>query len=152
MKITLKTIGRLKCPSLKALLQTYEKRLKHRVLWEEYDVKKKSSGDALKKAEASLLLQKIPDQAFVLALDEQGKNLTSADFAHYLLENVYDVGKPLFILIGGAEGLAPEVRHRADLLLSLGRMTWPHMLVRPLIIEQLYRAQQIIAGHPYHKE
>jgi 23S rRNA (pseudouridine1915-N3)-methyltransferase len=63
-----------------------------------------------------------------------------------------DDGIDVAFAIGGAEGLGPAIIDRADTVLSLGRMTWPHLLARCMLLEQLYRAQQILAGHPYHRE
>jgi 23S rRNA (pseudouridine1915-N3)-methyltransferase len=87
----------------------------------------------------------------VVALDERGAALSSAAFAERL-GTWRDGGIPdLAFLIGGADGLADTVRQRAGLVLSLGLMTWPHLLARGLLLEQIYRAQQILAGHPYHR-
>ena len=82
---------------------------------------------------------------------ETGKNLTSPVFAKKIGAWRDDGVKDLAFLIGGADGLAKEVRKTAVLTLSLGSMTWPHLLVRALLAEQLYRAQTILAGHPYHR-
>ena len=83
----------------------------------------------------------------IVALDERGKSLGSAEFCKqlYAWENVTFV-------IGGADGLDEEIRKKADFLLSFGKQTWPHMLVRVMLLEQIYRAQQIASGHPYHRE
>lgn len=152
MKISIKAIGRLKSPEIKSHIKTYEKRLSYTLLWEELEVKKKLTGDLLKKAEATLLLDKLPSQAFVITLDERGKNITSPEFASLLSEQAFQSARQIVFIIGGAEGLAPEIHKRANYTLSLGKLTWPHMMVRLMLTEQLYRAQQIIAGHPYHKD
>ena len=102
-------------------------------------------------AEAPLLLRAVPPGAEVVALDERGRLLTSPEFAD-LVAAARDRGRPaLALLIGGADGLDPVVRDRADMLLSLGPMVWPHMLVRAMLAEQLYRAATILAGAPYHR-
>ena len=88
----------------------------------------------------------------VIALDERGKNLTSADLARKLGQWRDEGRADVAFLIGGADGHGPGVKERADLVLSLGAMTWPHMLVRALLAEQLFRAQCILEGHPYHRE
>ena len=86
-----------------------------------------------------------------MALDGRGQALTSEAFAERL-QRWRDGGiDDLAFLIGGAEGLADAVRQKAHLVLSLGAMTWPHLLARGMLLEQLYRAQQITAGHPYHR-
>ena len=102
-------------------------------------------------AEAALLGRACPAGALRLALDERGRMLSSPDFAQ-ALARWRDSGRPdLAILIGGADGLDPALRDRADALLSFGPMVWPHMLVRVMIAEQLYRAASILAGAPYHR-
>lgn len=103
-------------------------------------------------AEADLLLAAIPPAARVVALDEHGRSLGSAAFASVLGRWRDDGAGDVAFLIGGADGLDDRVRKRADLILSFGAMTWPHMLVRGLLAEQIYRAQCILTGHPYHRE
>ena len=102
-------------------------------------------------AEAVLLSRQISDGAAVIALDERGRPLTSPDFAA-ALARFRDDGRPEAVfLIGGADGLDPALRDRADLVISFGAMVWPHMLVRVMLAEQLYRAATILAGGPYHR-
>ena len=101
--------------------------------------------------EGELLLAAVPERALVVALDERGKHVSSADFAK-LIGKWGSSGSTIAFLIGGADGHGDAVRARADHLLALGTMTWPHLLVRAMLCEQLYRAQQILAGHPYHRE
>lgn len=104
-----------------------------------------------KPAEAALLSKQIPDGAALIALDERGRTLTSPDFAA-ALARFRDQGRPEAVcLIGGADGLDPALRDRADLVISFGAMVWPHMLVRVMLAEQLYRAATILAGSPYHR-
>lgn len=118
----------------------------------ELDVRKKLSGPELKQAEADLLLNAVPNGAVVVALDERGKTMGSRDFAGKIGQwQDRGVGDIAFI-IGGADGLDETVRQRADLLISFGAMTWPHMLVRPMLAEQLFRADAILSGHPYHRD
>lgn len=102
-------------------------------------------------AEAALLARQIPDGAAVIALDERGRTLSSPEFAH-ALAHLRDAGRPETVcLIGGADGLDPSLPARADLVLSLGPMVWPHMLARVMLAEQLYRAATILGGGPYHR-
>lgn len=101
--------------------------------------------------ESRLLLAAVPEDSVIVALDETGKSLTSPIFAKRIGAWRDDGVKDLAFLIGGADGLAKEAKKAADLTLSLGSMTWPHLLVRVLLAEQLYRAQTILAGHPYHR-
>lgn len=93
-----------------------------------------------------------PSPAKVIVLDEGGDMLTSIAFARRL-ERWRDEGvREARFLIGAADGLTVEERASADLTLSFGRATWPHLLVRAMLAEQLYRATTIVAGHPYHRE
>lgn len=102
-------------------------------------------------AEAALLDRAVPSGALICALDERGQTMTSPDFAA-LLARWRDGGRQdVAFLIGGADGLAPGLRARADAALSFGAMVWPHMLVRVMLAEQLYRAASILAGAPYHR-
>lgn len=101
--------------------------------------------------EGSLLLEAVPAGAHVVVLDETGRALSSEAFAGHLGRLRDDGVRCVAFLIGGADGHGPAVRTRANLVLSLGPMTWPHRLVRPMLAEQLYRAQTILAGHPYHR-
>jgi 23S rRNA (pseudouridine1915-N3)-methyltransferase len=94
----------------------------------------------------------LPAASIVVALDETGEQLGSAALSKNL-ETWRDAGKrECRFLIGAADGLSAEERSSATLLLSFGRATWPHMLARAMLVEQLYRATSIIAGHPYHRE
>ena len=102
-------------------------------------------------AEAALLRGATPKGALVCALDERGATMSSPDFAK-LLGKWRDAGRSdVAFLIGGADGLSSEMRTEADQLLSFGKMVWPHMLVRVMLSEQLYRAASILAGSPYHR-
>lgn len=102
-------------------------------------------------AEAVLLERAIPDGARIVAMDERGKTLTSPAFAETLARWRDDgIGCTCF-LIGGADGLDPTLRARADLAISFGSMVWPHMLARVMLTEQLYRAATILSGGPYHR-
>ena len=152
MEVCLIAVGRARRGPEQALFEHYADRLRHPFKLIEVEEKRPLSGAALQEREATLLLAAIPDGASVIALDECGKHLDSPAFAA-TLSDWRDRGmRTAAILIGGADGLTDTVRNRADLVLCLGKMTWPHMLVRGLIAEQLYRAQQISAGHPYHRQ
>jgi 23S rRNA (pseudouridine1915-N3)-methyltransferase len=106
----------------------------------------------LKTREAGLILAALPPGARLVALDERGAAWSSIELANRLA-SWRDAGTgAVAFAIGGADGLGTAVIERADAVLSLGSMTWPHLLVRGMLLEQLYRAQQILAGHPYHRE
>lgn len=102
-------------------------------------------------AEAALLDRAIPAQAAVIALDERGQMLSSPEFAARIA-GFRDQARDIAFVIGGADGIDPALRDRAALTISLGRMVWPHMLVRVMLAEQIYRATTILGGSPYHRE
>jgi len=102
--------------------------------------------------ESIALVSVIPDGAVTIALDARGETLSSESFA-VRLRAWNDSGRAgVFFAIGGAEGLGAAVRERADLTLAFGTWTWPHQLVRIMLLEQIYRAFTILSGHPYHRE
>jgi 23S rRNA (pseudouridine1915-N3)-methyltransferase len=104
----------------------------------------------IKRREAVALLAALTAQDFAVALDAGGAAPDSPDLAR-LLTKWTETGRRLNFVIGGAEGLDAAVIARAGAVLSFGRLTWPHMLMRPMLAEQIYRAQMISAGHPYHR-
>jgi len=106
----------------------------------------------LRAREAELILDALPPEALLIALDEHGMAWSSRELAHRLAAWRDRATAELVFAIGGAEGLGAPVLERAAATLSLGPMTWPHLLVRGMLLEQLYRAQQILAGHPYHRD
>lgn len=123
----------------------YAKRLKGKI--ELIEIEGRDQAEELDKIKSKLSPSQI-----IVALDETGKTLSSVEFSK-TLENllIHKPGKVQFIL-GGADGLDDNIRKQADLILSFGRLTWPHLLARVMLIEQIYRAQLIAAGHPYHRE
>jgi 23S rRNA (pseudouridine1915-N3)-methyltransferase len=101
--------------------------------------------------EAIALMNVVPDGGVLVALDERGENLDSNSITGKL-RAWRDGGRPAAVFaIGGADGLGDEIRKRADLRLAFGTATWPHQLVRIMLLEQVYRAVTILAGHPYHR-
>ena len=96
------------------------------------------------------MLAALPRNAFAVAVDQDGASPDSVALSS-MLERWLGLGQPVCFLIGGAEGLDAAVIGRADAKLSLGRLTWPHMLVRVMLAEQIYRARAISGGHPYHR-
>lgn len=155
MRLHICAVGRLRAGPERALLDDYLKRVDRTgraiglgpVTVHEVDDRK---GGGMT-AEATLLRRSIPKAARVVAMDERGKKLNSPQLAD-ALAGWRDAGtQDAAFLIGGADGLEPELRARADLLLSFGAMVWPHMLARVMLSEQLYRAASILAGGPYHR-
>jgi 23S rRNA (pseudouridine1915-N3)-methyltransferase len=102
-------------------------------------------------AEAELLARAIPSGALVVAMDERGRLMSSPDFAAMLAKWRDEGRQEVAFVIGGADGIEPALRDRAEAAVSLGAMVWPHMLVRVMLAEQLYRAATILAGGPYHR-
>jgi 23S rRNA (pseudouridine1915-N3)-methyltransferase len=102
-------------------------------------------------AEAVLLDRAIPAGAVIVTLDERGRTLSSPDFADQLARWRDGGTQDVAFVIGGADGIAPSLRARADYSVSFGAMVWPHMLVRVMLAEQIYRAATILAGGPYHR-
>jgi 23S rRNA (pseudouridine1915-N3)-methyltransferase len=151
MRILIAAVGKAKAGPEQDLFRQYCRRLAPPPLLKEVEEKRPLSGPQLKAREAELLLAAIPDGARVVALDERGRDLGSVEFAERMRDWRDTGAQDVAFLIGGADGHGDAVRDRADLLLSLGRMTWPHMLVRALLAEQLWRAHSILAGHPYHR-
>ncbi len=109
---------------------------------------KKNAGMA---AEAELLARAVPAGAVLVTLDERGKLLTSPEFAAQLARWRDGGRQDVAFVIGGADGIDPSLRARADFSISFGQMVWPHMLVRVMLAEQLYRAATILSGGPYHR-
>lgn len=104
------------------------------------------------KDEHQKILEKITPNAPVIVLDETGKTLSSRDFSARIKTYQNDGVSTLQFIIGGADGVSDEIRERANLCLSFGAQTWPHMMVRVMLAEQIYRAEQILSGHPYHRD
>ncbi|MBI4184825.1 MAG: 23S rRNA (pseudouridine(1915)-N(3))-methyltransferase RlmH [Proteobacteria bacterium] len=152
MKILIGAVGRARSGPEADLFTAYAARLARPLRLREVVERRPLPPAELRRREAELLLALVPAGARVVALDERGRALSSAAFAQTLGRWRDEGAAEVAFLIGGAEGLAEEVRGRADLVLSLGPMTWPHLLVRALLAEQLYRAQAILSGHPYHRD
>jgi 23S rRNA (pseudouridine1915-N3)-methyltransferase len=115
----------------------------------ETEVEDKKGGGM--EAEADLLAKAVPAGALLVTMDERGKVLSSPEFAAQLARWRDDGRQDVAFVIGGADGIAPGLRERAAFSISFGRMVWPHMLVRVMLVEQLYRAATILGGGPYHR-
>jgi 23S rRNA (pseudouridine1915-N3)-methyltransferase len=137
------------------LCERYAKRLQPYLKLEELVIKplarKGADTSAIQQWEAEKILASLKPDEKLVACDERGKQWSSAELGGYLKRCGIQSWKPVF-LIGGAMGLADQVRNRADFLLSFSKMTLPHALARVMLMEQLYRASCINAGHPYHHE
>ena len=151
MKISILAIGKARGVEAEWCTE-YLKRLGGEVNVREFAASKSLPPAETQRAEAQLLLKALPPKAFVVLLDERGKDMTSRDFAARLGAWQEQGFADLVFIIGGADGVTDEVKAKANFTLGFGRLTWPHRLVRVMLLEQIYRAKQIIAGHPYHRD
>ncbi|NRA87103.1 MAG: 23S rRNA (pseudouridine(1915)-N(3))-methyltransferase RlmH [Rhizobiales bacterium] len=160
MQIFIGAIGRLKKGDELNLANRFETRIKRsganlgftQFVHLDFDEDKNSQTEIRKTNEAKKLLASTPKNAFIIALDEHGRHFTSIEFSNKI-KNYRDDGHPaIAFLLGGPDGHGQEVLNRADLKLSLSKMTWPHQIARALLLEQIYRAITIMSNHPYHRE
>lgn len=151
MRILIGAVGKAKAGPEKDLFMQYAERLPWTLDIREIAPDKDQSADVRKAREAEALLRLVPDGATIIALDERGVGEDSAAFAKRLGQWRDGGARVLAFLIGGADGHGAAVLKAARHRLSLGAMTWPHMLVRALLAEQLYRGHSILTGHPYHR-
>lgn len=152
MKLNVLAVGNKMPDWIESGFMEYRKRMPRELSIELIEVKQAKD----KNREQSLIseyerIEKVlPAANYVIAMDEQGKQLSTQELA-VSLENWMDLGKDITFIIGGAEGLHPEIKQKADQIMSLSKMTLPHALVRVLLAEQLYRATTILKHHPYHR-
>ena len=159
MRIIVAAVGRLKRGPETELSERYRKRAAQtgRQLGlrdiDIIEIRESRADDAGKRMieESIALANVIPQGAAVVLLDTQGENVDSAKLARLLAQWRADDRPAAVFAIGGADGLAPSLRDRATLRLSFGAATWPHQLVRVMLLEQIYRATTILTGHPYHR-
>jgi len=144
LSIDLIAIGKLKNDPLADVFDDYKKRLLWKFSLIELDARTQAE-------QVSKIAEKLNPQAALVILDERGKSLSSRDFSAKFDDWQTSHGHVQFV-IGGADGLTDDIRKKATLLLSFGVQTWPHMMARVMLMEQIYRAQQILAGHPYHRD
>ena len=150
MKINIITIGNFKSnDSYKELFDEYKKRIKCEINLIELKTKQQNSIEEQKKFEADLLLKARNKNNKLIVLDERGKIISTIDFQNLI--NKFKIDGDIDIIIGGSDGLTEEVRNQADFVMSFGKMVFPHLMVRVMIIEQLYRVYTLNNGHPYHK-
>ena len=145
MRVTVVAVGRDRDAALRRVFDEYVRRCPWPIRLTELRSADRPTD------ELARLRNAIPPGAAVIALDERGCDLDSAKFAARIAEWRNAGRGDLAFLIGGPDGLPAPLPAQADLVLALGRMTWPHRLVKVLLVEQLYRASTILAGHPYHR-
>lgn len=159
MNITIITVGKLKEKYLKDAIDEYSKRLSRYCKLEIIELldekipenASKKEEEAIKEKEGQVILNKIKDNMFIIAVDLGGKQLTSQDFSDYI-DNLGVIGKSnITFIIGGSLGISKSVLSRADYKLCFSKMTFPHQLFRVMLLEQIYRGFRIMKGEPYHK-
>ena len=160
MRCVVLAVGRMKSGPERALAERYRERVAdagrkigiRRV--EVLEIKESRAGDRAKRLleESIALANIITDDAPLVVLDEKGRNLDSGTFAAQLRTWRDSGAREVVFVIGGADGMATEIKERANLTVAFGAATWPHQLARIMLLEQLYRAVTILAGHPYHRQ
>lgn len=159
MKIILAAVGKKRGGPEAALVEDYIDRAQgfgrrlgvSDIALVEVEAPRALEGAVLKKREGELLLAALPPGAPLIALDERGDNIDSAGFAAMLAAHRDQGAAAMMFAIGGADGHGEELRSRAARRIAFGAATWPHLLVRAMLAEQLYRAMTILSGHPYHR-
>lgn len=150
-KIDIIAVSRVRKGSFSELIADYSDRIRWTLNIHEIEARH-TDPEKAQLEEQEKILKLLDSHAVVVVLDERGDGLRSLDFAK-TLERFQHAGENHFqFVIGGADGLLDDVRSKADILLSFGQQTWPHLLARVMLLEQIYRAQQILCGHPYHRE
>ena len=159
MRLVVIAIGRLKQGPERELAERYRERfddigrkLGFRGL-EIHEVPESRARDAASRIaeEATAISAAIPAKSLLVVLDERGDNVDSAAFARHLGRWRDEQVPNTIFMIGGADGLSPDLRRKAKLCIAFGAATWPHQMVRVMLLEQIYRAATILAGHPYHR-
>lgn len=159
MRLLVVSIGRLKQGPERELAERYRERfedigrkLGFRGL-EIHEISESRARDAATRIaeEAAAIAAAIPEKAVLVALDERGKSIDSVTFARELGRWRDDGIADTIFTIGGADGLSPDLQRRANLRIAFGSATWPHQMVRVMLLEQIYRAATILSGHPYHR-
>lgn len=148
MRLQIIAIGKMKSGALKELFDDYSRRLTCSFFLRELESKTKGSAEEIKLDEQNLILDALPRDACVVLLDERGEDLSSDALAFVIKHAPHE---NVVFVVGGAYGVTSLIRSKAHKIISFGRVTWPHMLVRVMLMEQLYRSQQILKNHPYHK-
>ena len=152
MRITIVAVGKLRRSIFNQLFGLYAKRLRWELRLREIEPHNSKNIKEQQRHESARLLALIPDGAQIIILDENGEALSSLGLASWVDTKIQNGTKDICVLIGGANGLDLDILSKSHLILALGRLTWPHLMVRGMILEQIYRVQQILSGHPYHKD
>jgi len=159
MRVLIAAVGRLKQGPERELAERYRKRatdVGRMIGWQACDIieirDSRADNPERRMLEESIAIANVvPDRAVTIILDERGESLNSAALAARLQDWRAAERPAAVFILGGADGLAAGLREKADLALAFGALTWPHQLVRVMLLEQLYRAATILSGHPYHR-
>jgi 23S rRNA (pseudouridine1915-N3)-methyltransferase len=159
MRVMIAAVGRLKAGPERELAERYLKRASQvgRAVglsgFEIVEIRESRADNAERRMleESIAIANVIPDRAVTVLLEERGESLSSAAFAGHLQAWRAEDKPAVAFVIGGADGLAPAIRDKSNLTLGFGAATWPHQLVRVMLLEQIYRAVTILSGHPYHR-
>jgi 23S rRNA (pseudouridine1915-N3)-methyltransferase len=159
MRIVVAAVGRLKQGPERELAERYRRRAADSgrsaglQAVDVVEIRESRAGDSARRMleESIAIANIVPDRAATVILDERGESMNSASFAGRLQGWRTQDAPAVAFVIGAADGLAPGLREKADLAIAFGAATWPHQLVRIMLLEQLYRAVTILAGHPYHR-
>ena len=153
MKIIIFAFGSFSNSPYKIIFEEFIKRITFKIELRELKLKNSNNlnSDLLKQKECEIILNNIKKDDIVIALDERGRQLDSIEFSKIINNYRINCSRDVIFILGGADGLDQMVINRANLVLSLSKMTLPHLLARIVLIEQIYRAQTIINNHPYHR-
>lgn len=153
MRITIIAIGKIGKSAAADMVADFVRRTPWDITIKEFEIKKPAQSSTLRKAqEAEKICSAIPENAAVIALDEGGKNFSSRQFAEKI-DGFQTAGfSQIAFIIGGADGLDDTIKQKADITIAFGTLTWPHMMVRILLAEQIYRVWSILNNHPYHRD
>ena len=149
MKYIISAIGKTKTQQEDLITLKYLKRIKN-IEIKQYEIKPNNKQKKIEE-EGLKLISSTPSNGRLVLLDEQGENLTSPELAKMVLDWRNDNIAYINFAIGGAFGNGDQIKRRADKIIALGKLTWPHQMVKMMIAEQIYRIETIILGHPYHK-
>jgi 23S rRNA (pseudouridine1915-N3)-methyltransferase len=157
MKVTFLVVGKTTDECISKLVSVYENRLKHYLPFEtvvilELKNTKKMTSEVQKEQEGILILKYIEQFDFTILLDENGKEFTSVEFSKFVEKKMIEGTRNLLFVVGGPYGFSQEVYKKANIKISLSKMTFSHQMVRLFFVEQLYRAMTIIKGEPYHHQ
>ena len=149
MKYIISAIGKTKTQQEDLITLKYLKRIKN-IEIKQYEIKLNNKQKKIEE-EGLKLISSTPSNGRLVLLDEQGENLTSPELAKMVLDWRNNNIAYINFAIGGAFGNGDQIKRRADKIIALGKLTWPHQMVKMMIAEQIYRIESIIQGHPYHK-